>query len=144
MKRFRFIIPFFCGTLVYTALLMTVGPKGFLPMSHLQKEAETMKEHISSLRTMNEELAAQVKNLSANPDTIAVYAHELGYIAEGERLIKLSGFIGGIDRNLHPGTLITRVKPIFLEDWICKTAGIATGLMALAISIVYFLKKNQR
>ena len=98
---------------------MTVGPKGFLPMSHLQKEAETMKEHISSLRTMNEELAAQVKFFQRIP-TIAVMPHELGYIAEGERLIKLSGFIGGIDRNLHPGTLITRVKPIFLEDWICK------------------------
>lgn len=101
-----------------------IGPKGIMPMRFLALEKIKLQENVQNLETVNEDLAAILNNLSANPDTISMHAHELGYISEGERLIRLAGY--SVKRQSAPasGTVIDYEKPDYLPEWISKLAGI--------------------
>lgn len=143
MKRYKIVLPVFIGTLVYGILSFSVGPRGLLPMSRLAEQKTRIVGNLDSLYLIKEDLNARMQNLSADPDTISVYAHELGFVAEGERLVKLAGFTGGIDRNLAAGNPVTPVRPEFLPEWICKTFGIITGLLSFFLFSRYVLRRNR-
>jgi Septum formation initiator. len=98
-------------------------------MHQLENEKTRLSVHLASLNETNTDLNSRLQNLTADPDTISIYAHELGYVSEGEQLIKLAGFSGGIDRDLMAGEPIIVKKPDFLPEWICKLLGLVTGGM---------------
>jgi hypothetical protein len=133
MKYFKVVLPLFIGTLMYSALSISVGPRGLWPMSQLDRQKTIIQGNLGELYLINEDLNAKFSNLSADPDTISVYAHELGYIANGEKLIKLAGFSGGIDRNFDSGIALHIKKPNFLPEWICKFFGLFSGITAFFI-----------
>jgi len=133
MKCFKVVLPIFIGTLIYSVLSISVGPRGLWPMSQLDQQKTKIESNLSALYLLNEDLDARFNNLSADPDTISVYAHELGYVANGEKLIKLAGFSGGIDRNFESGTALQIKKPDFLPEWICKFFGLFSGITAFFI-----------
>lgn len=141
MKRYKFVLPVFVGTLVYGILSFSVGPRGLVPMARLAEQKTVLNGNLESLYTIKEDLNARMQNLTADPDTISVYAHELGYVAEGERLVKLAGFSGGIDRNLAAGTAVMPVLPDFLAEWLCKSFGIIAGLLAFFLFSRYVTGK---
>lgn len=142
MKTLRIILPLFIGTLVYSLLVLSFGPKGFVPMMQLEREKQTVSANLNALYELRDDLKAKLDNLSADPDTISIYAHELGYVYEGERLIRLAGFSGGIDRNLVPGTVRRMKDPSFLPEWICKLSGICAGFLAFFLFAHVTRKSN--
>jgi len=107
-------------------------------MNQLMNQTKLISGNLDELYTINEDLDARMKNLSSDPDTITVYAHELGYISNGEKLIKLAGFSGRIDRNLIPGSAISLDKPDFLPEWICKLFGLASGFLAFFLFSFFY------
>lgn len=142
MKRFKFVLPIFAGTLVYGLLSFSVGPRGMFPMARLAEQKALLAANIDGLYAINEDLNARMQNLTADPDTISVYAHELGYVADGERLIKLAGFSGGIDRNLSAGSTVNPSQPDYLSEWICKSLGFIAGLLTFFFFTRYVLEKT--
>ena len=142
MKRNKIVFPIFIGTLIYGLLSFWVGPRGLWPMSQLQEHKTVFSSNLELLYTINQDMGARLQNISADPDTISVYAHELGYIAEGEKLIKLAGFSGGIERNLTAGNAISVKKPIYLAEWICKSFGIVSGFLVFLLLSMFVWNKN--
>jgi hypothetical protein len=130
MKRFSVILPLFAGTLAYSILSFCAGPRGIVPMQRLETEKNRVSRNLDDLYGIREDLDARYRNLTSDPDTISVYAHELGYVASGERLIKLAGFSGGIDRALISGTAVAAVRPTALPEWLCKLVGLLSGALA--------------
>lgn len=133
MSRKRIIFPVFCGILVYSLMSYGFGPAGVVPMARLEAEKMRLAENIVRLEGIHEELDANFRNLSSDPDTIAMYAHELGYVAENERLIKLADFTGGIEREYSPGNVMKAVMPETVPEWLCKALGLFAGLCAFAL-----------
>ncbi len=142
MKRYQIILPIFIGTLMYSLLSFCLGPRGIWPMRQLLEEKSKIARNLETLYTINQDLDAHLQNLSADPDTISIYAHELGYVAEGERLIKLAGFSGGIDRNLKAGIAIDEQKPGFLPEWLCKAFGLLSGILVFSLYLYFFIEKK--
>jgi cell division protein FtsB len=130
MRRFKIILPIFLGTLAYCALTICLGPRGLWPMSQTEAQKEALGKSLEGLYAANARLDGEFRNLQANPDTISVYAHELGYVAEDERLIKLAGYSGRINRSFATGDAIEIAKPMFVPEWICKFFGVAVGIAA--------------
>lgn len=139
MKRYQLIFSVFLGTLLYSILSFYVGPRGVWPMSQLIEQKRRISINLDSLYEINQEMNARLQNLSSDPDTISVYAHELGYISEGEQLIKLAGFSGGINRNLFAGSVVVSDEPKYLPEWLCKLLGIIVGI---TFFLVYSYMKN--
>jgi len=94
------------------------------------------------LTLKNKELEQILKNLTADYDTIKVYAHELGLVAEGERLIRLAGFNGGVIRINDPGIVVPIRKLAFIPEWICKLSGLSASLVS--ICVLFWSKHKKR
>ncbi len=133
MNHLKIVLPFFVGTFVYSLFGLIAGPKGILPMRELEKERVRVRANLERLAETHDTLETALNNLSFDADTISVYAHELGYVREGERLIRLAGFSGGIDRKLVPGTAVTARVPSSLPEWICKLAGLVFGTLTYTL-----------
>ncbi len=133
MSRKRIILPVFCGILTYSLMSYGFGPAGVVPMRRLEAEKERLAQNIAQLEGIHAELDADFRNLSSDPDTIAMYAHELGYVAENERLIKLADFMGGIEREYSPGDAMTATLPETVPEWVCKLLGLLAGACAFAL-----------
>lgn len=142
MSGKRIILPLFFGTLVYCIISVTLGPAGIIPMKRLVEEKKRIADNLSRLEGIHLELDTTFKNLSSDPDTIAVYAHELGYVAEGERLIKLADFTGGIDRNFSPGVPLKTNRPTTVPEWVCKSIGILAALLSFLLLSRVFPEVN--
>ncbi len=123
MNSFRVILPLVCGVFVYCVFSILLGPRSIWSMAQLEAERDKILANLESLYDINSELDARVKNLSADKDTIAMHAHEIGFVFEGERLVRLAGFSGGIDRKLSAGVPISAKTPASLPEWICKLFG---------------------
>lgn len=128
MKSLKFLLPVFLGIIVYTVLSVCIGPRGLWAMRQLAGERQRLAANLESLRAINEDLDARFQSLSADPDTISVYAHELGYVADDERLIRLAGFTGGINRAFDCGSAISVDSPKYLPEWMCKFFGLFAGV----------------
>ena len=138
------MFPLVCGVFVYCVFSILLGPKSIWSAAQLSLQRDKVRANLESLYAVNADLDARVKNLTADPDTIAVYAHELGFVAKGERLIRLAGFSGGIDRKLYAGTPVTVEEPVFLPEWACKIFGITAALgTALLMSASLRTKKEK-
>ena len=144
MRRLRVVFPLVCGIFVYCVFSILLGPKSVWSAAQLSSERDKVRANLESLYAVNADLDARVKNLTADPDTIAVYAHELGFVSKGERLIRLAGFSGGIDRKLYAGTPVTVKEPAFLPEWACKLFGISAAVgTALLMSASLRPKKEK-
>lgn len=111
-------------------------------MYHIQENTKILKTNIMNLSEIREELEIELNNISADPKTIEIYAHELGFISEGEGLIRLAGFSGDISKNLYTGDIIIPSKPSYIPEWICRLAGMVSGLIVLLFSLI--LKQGKR
>jgi len=102
-------------------------------MRRLEAENARISANLALLEDVHDELDAEFRNLSADPETIAVYAHELGFVAENERLIKLADFTGGIERDYNPGTALKARIPESVPEWLCKALGLFVGLCTFVL-----------
>jgi cell division protein FtsB len=143
MKLFRILVPVFFGIAAYSLFGICFGPKGIRAMQQLECEKGRLTENLDSLTALNADLKSSLDNLSADPDTISVYAHELGLINEGEHLIKLAGFTGGINRKMIAGSAIEVEPPRYFPEWGCKLVGVfAYFISSIALSLLSGEKKH--
>lgn len=144
---FKVIIPIFVSIFAYTALAIFLGPKGVYSKRFIELQRDVLMAHVSSLKEIGDDLDSHIKNLTYDPETIAIYAHELGYIYNNEGIIKLVNFNTGFGRSLKPGTILEIEKPYYLSDYICKTIAVSLGILVIIFEMVaakryaYFKKR---
>ena len=85
---------------------------------------------------MGDDLDSHIRNLTYDPETIAIYAHELGYIYNNEGIIKLVNFNSGFGKSLNPGTILKIEKPYYLSDYICKTIAVSLGIIIIIFEML--------
>ncbi len=132
----KVILPIFTFALVYSFLSIYFGPKGVLALRQLTQERNQLMRHVQTLSDTGDALSIRIANLSSDPDTIAVYARELGYVNENERLIKLLHFSGSIEQHEDAGSLYQIQAPRFLSDTICKSIALLMCCIVLLCEMV--------
>lgn len=138
---FRIVVPIFITVFVYSALTLVFGAKGMYSAQFMKTQRDTLAGHVDSLQRISVELDGNIRNLTYNPETIAIYAHELGYIYEDEGIIKLVNFNSGFGKTFSPGTALKIIEPHFLSDYVCKTIALSFGIFAVIFEMV-LVKRN--
>ncbi|MEL3913295.1 septum formation initiator family protein [Treponema pedis] len=138
---FRVVVPVFITVLSYSILTLFFGAKGIYSKRFMEVQRDALIEHVNSLNKTGFELDGYIKNLTYNPETIAVYAHELGYIYENEGIIKLVNFNSGFGKTFNPGAVLKISKPHFLSDYVCKTIAVSMGIIAVIFEM-FAVKKD--
>ena len=73
-----------------------------------------------------------LSTLRSDSDVIAAYAKKMGFVRDGERLVKISGISETPAFVYDPGTRVMRPEIIFVPEWIAKS-------IAFLIFILYNL-----
>ena len=81
----------YAGFVAYALCLFTIGPAGFKSMDRLASERTRLENNLRELKSINEDLAARVNALQQDGDLVAAEGRKYGFIAPGERLVKVSG-----------------------------------------------------
>jgi hypothetical protein len=71
--------------------------------------------------------------LTVDSDVIASYARDLGYVNNGEYLVKLTGLENLSVYTLETGDPVKAAGVICLPDWFCKLAGVIFGAAVFLI-----------
>ena len=138
---FRVILPVFVTVLVYTVLAVFLGPKGIYSKKFIETQRDALMRHVNLLNQTGYELDSRIRNLTYDPSTIAIYAHELGYIYNDEGIIKLVDFNSAFGKTLNPGTVLNLQTPHYLSDYVCKTIAMSFGILVVLFEMLA-VKKN--
>ncbi|WP_253694897.1 MULTISPECIES: septum formation initiator family protein [unclassified Treponema] len=138
---FRVLIPVFITIFAYTVLAVFLGPKGIYSKRFIELQRDALIDHVRTLRETGNDLDSLIRNLTYDPETIAIYAHELGYIYNNEGIIKLVNFNSGFGKDLNPGTILKIETPYFLSDYICKTIAASLGIIVIIFQMLAVKKR---
>lgn len=96
-------------------------------MEQLDKQRYELYGNMQNLQRLNNDLAVRMDALTKDSDVIASYARDLGYVNEGEHLVKLTGLENVSVYTLETGDPMKAASLISLPDWFCKLAGVLFG-----------------
>lgn len=117
---------------VYVCIGILWGREGLWAYNQLQKQKIILNMSAERLEDINMRLNAEYTALQKDTEIIAAYAKKLGYVSEGERLVKITG-IGKPPFTIYdPGTKTSRAEIVFIPEWAAKC-------IALIVFIFYNL-----
>lgn len=130
------------GTLCYVLVSLFCGRDGLWATSQLQEQKRLVSSHTASIQKTTDELQLECLALEKDKDVIAAYARKLGYVGEGEKLVKISGLAAKETQIFDPGTVITYPPVKFLPEWICKTIGLIIFALVYIILLLSDFSKG--
>lgn len=142
MKRGKYLITFFIGTLAYVLLSITVGQNSIRCYNQLEEQKRVISKQVTELETINSELYLEVNALKYDKAVIAAYARKLDYVSDGEKLVKITGLKRAQPPLYDAGTVIKHTDPTFLSEKSCKIISFFLGLMTLVIIFFYDLSQG--
>jgi hypothetical protein len=111
----------------------------------LEAERDKQRANLESLRQINQELEGAMDALRYDPDTIMVYARELGYGLEDERFVRIVGLGDGRKQRVFPGRVVVPLKPDSVPDKTLRfIAGCAVLGVLLCLGLSGFLRRRSR
>ena len=139
----RLAVSGYIGLVVYCLLSLLWGPMGFRAYSELEDNVGRMRENLASLEALHEEARARLESVQSDPDTLALEARSLGYVKEGEVVVRV-GFPEGEPSHENLGTLIPCVAPSGKKDAEIKSISIVAALCAFFLSLMVHGPKRGR
>ena len=137
MTRCRFLIAACVGTFFYVLLSFIGGRDGLWATEQMQEQKRILSANASSIQKTYDDLYLEKIALQKDMDVVAAFARRLGYIREGEKLIKISGLAPNETQIYDAGTVVKHTEGEFIPEWICKSVGV--GIFAVVYAFLLFL-----
>lgn len=136
MKRAKYLLVIFIGTLVYVTLSLTVGQNSIACYRQMEEQKRIVSRQKTEIQNINSELNLELTALKKDKAVIAAYARKLDYVADGEKLIKIKGLKPSQSSLFETGTVVRHKEPTYVSERLCKIAAICSGL--LVFLFIYF------
>jgi len=137
MRVVKYLFAVWTGVLIYTSISLLFGAMGFSAYRQLQIEEAKQEANIKALQQINMELEATMNSLLFDQDTITIFAREQGYVARGERFIRIAGL--GFNQRVRtsPGEFVPAAPPQYFPNQTIRL--IALGItFAMIVSMAVF------
>ena len=143
MIRCKFVIAACLGTFCYVAVSLIGGRDGLWARQQLQEQKQLISLNTAKIEKINEELKMEKQALLQDPDVIAAYARKLGYVSEGEKLVKISGLPNRETCIYEHGSVLIHEESKYIPEWVCKAAGLVIfGLMYILMILLDYTRSG--
>jgi len=143
MKSSHFLLSVCAGTLVYVLITLFFGSSGLWAEHQLVKQKNFLVRNISEIQKINEELQVEYTALLNDDEVIASYARKLGFVKDGEFLIKFTGISSMSDRIYSTGSYYELQKIQSIPEWLCKLLGVCVFALCMLLFILLNVSKNK-
>ena len=142
MIKLRLLTALCMGVFVYVFSAILGGQDGIWASSQLQEQKTLISAHTAQIQKLNDELTAASDSLRYDSDVIASYAKKMGYVHEGEVLVKISG-LSQVQEPIYDTGTIMKFQPVmFIPEWVCKLTGILVALLVAAVLLLNDYRKG--
>ncbi|WP_407427664.1 FtsB family cell division protein [Treponema sp.] len=132
---FRLLSAALAGIAVYVLVSFTCGSDGIWADGQLREQKRNLSARADEIQKINDSLVLEYTALEKDPDVIAGFARKMGYVRDGEKIVKINGLINISENHFETGTPIKSVEPYFLPEWFCKVS----GLLMFFVSYLYLI-----
>lgn len=140
----KFLISLVVGCFVYTAVSMTFGSCGSYALSQLESQRSRIAVRTNEIENINNELNLEKAGLLFDDDVIASYARRLGYIMDGDVIVKINGLPPYQQKLWDIGNITTHTCPKYVSEEVCKVLGLVFfALTFIAVSLFGALKSDE-
>ena len=92
-KMFRFLTAVLAGTFVYVLISLSFGRDGLWADGQLREQRQILSDRTEEIKKINNGLELEYTALKKDPDVIAAFARKLGYVRNGEKIVKINGLV---------------------------------------------------
>ena len=139
-KMFRVLVAALAGTAIYVLVSFTCGRDGLWADGQLREQKRILSARADEIQKINDSLSLEYTALEKDPDVIAGFARKMGYVRDGEKVVKINGLISMDEYHFETGTPIKSLEPYSLPEWFCKLA----GLLMFFVTYLYLMVKEYR
>jgi cell division protein FtsB len=124
----------YLGFSLFILLSLFFGKSGLVRLSDQAEYKARLEANIRNLKEINQSLTLELKDLSASPDTIRLYARDYGYFGKNEEVIKIQG-APAVRRPYKLGSLLKRTDSGGETNPLFHIIGISAALISFAFSL---------
>lgn len=137
---FRVLVAALAGTAIYVLVSFTCGKDGIWADGQLREQKRILSARADEIQKINDSLSLEYTALEKDPDVIAGFARKMGYVRDGEKVVKINGLINIDEYHFETGTPVKSIEPYSLPEWFCKLA----GLLMFFVTYLYLMLKDFR
>ncbi|MEE3313891.1 MAG: septum formation initiator family protein [Treponema sp.] len=137
MSRCRLLISVLAGTLFYVLISFVGGRDGLWATSYMQEQKRLLSANASTIQQTNNKLSLEKVALQKDMEVVGCYAKRLGYVYEGEKIVKISGLTPQENQIYDAGTVLRHTESDFIPEKTCKGIGIIVFLCFYAILMLF-------
>lgn len=124
-------------------LISFVGGKdGLWATSYMQEQKRLLSANASAIQQTNTKLSLEKAALQKDMEVVGCYAKRLGYIYEGEKIVKISGLSPQENQIYDAGTVLRHTESEFIPERTCKGIGIIVFLCFYGILLLFDYAKG--
>jgi cell division protein FtsB len=142
MKRFRFLTASLAGTLLYVVISLFGGQNGLWASQQMLEQKRILSTHTAEIQRIHDRLDLEYTALEQDPDVISAYARKLGYVSDGEKLVKISGLASSVDEIYDTGKIQKPSDLQYLPEWVCKLLSLAIGMLVFIMLLLNDKRKG--
>jgi cell division protein FtsB len=136
MSKKQFLWSALLSIMVYVVISVVFGASGIWSYNQLENQKIKIAVNIDQLEKLNQSIEMDYKGLKYDSEVIQSYAHQLGFVSQNEKLVKLSGVPERVGSPYDPGTKVYRTEIKFVPEWVAKLAAI---FIFVFINVIYSL-----
>lgn len=137
MIKCRLLSAALVGTMFYVAVSMICGRDGMWAQNQMLEQKREIGLHCEEIKKTNNELELEKVALLNDMDVVAAYARKMGYVSEGEKLVKISGLAARETRIFDPGSVMRHKEVTYMPEVFCKSIGIFVFLLVYLILVLW-------
>ncbi|MBQ0052701.1 MAG: septum formation initiator family protein [Treponema sp.] len=144
IKMFRFLAACLAGTAIYVLVSFTCGRDGIWADGQLMEQKRILSTRADEIQKINDGLYLEFTALEKDPDVIAGFARKMGYVRDGEKIVKINGLVSTDEYHFETGTPVKYIEPYYLPEWFCKLSGVLMFFVAyLYMSLKDFRNRDE-
>ena len=126
------------GTFFYVLVSLFGGQDGLFAERQQREQKRLLSARTEQLQKINDSLQLECTALEKDTDVIAGLAKKLGYISDGDKIVKINGLFFEDGTVYTAGVPIKATEPEFLPEWVGKSV----GLFAFLFIYLYMLGQD--
>lgn len=142
MNRAKYLSVLFIGTLFYVILSVIVGQNSFSCYKKMEEQKRLVSKQKAEIQNINNELQMELTALKTDKAVIAAYARKLDYVADGEKLVKITGLKPAQTTLYNTGSVLRHEEPDFISEKFCKLSSLIVAALWFLILFLYDINKG--
>ena len=143
MRKITILFSISIGTFVYVLVSLFCGQNGLWAESQLAVQKMNLCSNIASIQKINDELSLEYMALTQDSEVISAHARRLGFVKEGEHLVKISGIPPKTQKAYSVGKFYKVEDIQFVPEHICKILGFCVSFLTFFIAFLISLSEKK-